>query len=624
MPRFVAQSRRAKVLLGGRMRLEAVTVKNFRGYTDEQEVVIGDLTTIVGRNDVGKSTILEALAIFFGSEVVKADAGDVNVDSDAQEFEVTCTFSELPEKIVLDAQAETSLKDEFLLTQTGRLRVRKRWTCSGAKPKEEVFVVCHHPVDDDLNDLLLLGNAALKTRLSKRLEPADAAEVNKASNPAMRKALWASEAELVLEESDVPVSKEDSKRIWERLAPLLPHFALFQSDRSSRDSDSEVQDPMKLAITAALAENDVQQALAGVVSIVRERATELATRTHAALEELDPELADGLVASFKNDPRWSSLFGVTLEGRNGIPINKRGSGVRRLVLVSFFKAEAQRQIEEGSKRSVIYAIEEPETSQHPRNQKILLESFQEMAQSEGCQVLLTTHSPGLAGHLPTESLRFVARNDDGAPQVRPANEDTWDRIAQELGVLPDDRVRALVCVEGPNDVAGLKALSGALCDGGESLIDLRTDNRFAFVLLGGGTLHQWVSERYLKGFGRPEFHLYDNDVSSYQKAVDQVNGRSDGSSARLTARRELENYLHPDAITSALGVTVSYGPTDDVPALVSAAMKADPNLKPVKAQTAKRYLAERVFPKMTRRLLIEAGGADEVRDWMQTLQQMAK
>lgn len=165
MARFVAQSRRAKVLLGGRLRLEAVAVKNFRGYTDEQEVLIGDLTTIVGRNDVGKSTILEALAIFFGSEVVKADAGDVNVDSDAQAFEVTCTFSELPEKIVLDAQAETSLKDEFLLTQTARLRVRKRWTCSGAKPKEEVFVVCHHPVDDDLNDLLLLGNAALKTRL---------------------------------------------------------------------------------------------------------------------------------------------------------------------------------------------------------------------------------------------------------------------------------------------------------------------------------------------------------------------------------------------------------------------------------------------------------------------------
>jgi len=605
------------------LKLESVAVKNFRGYSDEQAVSIGDLTTIVGRNDVGKSTILEALAIFFGSELVKPDAGDLHVGTDAQAFEVTCTFSELPEEIVLDAQAETSLDQEFLLTESGRLRIRKRWTCSGAKPKEEVFVVCHHPVDDELSDLLLLGNTALKARLGKHLPPTIVAEVNKSSNPAMRQALWASRKDLALEEREVPVSKEDSKRIWEKLAPLLPHFALFQSDRSSRDSDAEVQDPMKLAITAALAEADVQHALAGIVATIRDRATELATRTHAALEELDPELADGLVATFKNDPRWSSLFGVTLEGKNGIPINKRGSGVRRLVLVSFFKAEAERQIEGGSKRSVIYAIEEPETSQHPRNQKILLESFKKMAQGDGCQVLLTSHSPGLAGHLPADSLRFVARDEHGVPQVRPADEEAWEQIAAELGVLPDDRVRVLICVEGPNDVAALKSLSGALVAGGDPVVDLRTDGRFAFVPLGGGTLHQWVSERYLKGFGRPEFHIYDNDVAKYQGAVDSVNERGDTSSARLTKWREMENYLHPDVVANALGVSVAFGPTDDVPSIVSAAVTADVHLKSMNSKTVKRHLAERAFPDMTLDLLADAGAADEVRTWMLDLAQMA-
>lgn len=33
------------------MKLEAVTVRNFRGYTEEQELAVSDLTTVVGKND---------------------------------------------------------------------------------------------------------------------------------------------------------------------------------------------------------------------------------------------------------------------------------------------------------------------------------------------------------------------------------------------------------------------------------------------------------------------------------------------------------------------------------------------------------------------------------------------
>jgi len=608
---------------GEQMILDAVAIKNFRGYTDEQEVAISNLTAIVGRNDVGKSTVLEALAIFFGSDLVKPEVGDLNVSTESDAFEVTCTFSDLPEKLVLDAQAETSLAQEYLLTGDGRLKIKKRWTCSGGKPKEEVFVICDHPSAGELSDLLLLTNSVLKSRLSKFLTAEQLAAVNKSNNPAMRQALWASRSSLAPIEQEVPVSKEDSKRIWERLAPMLPHFALFQSDRASRDSDNEVQDPMKLAIASALAETDVQDALGRVVGTIRKRATELAARTHAALGELDPNLADGLVPDFKSDPRWASLFSITLEGADGIPINKRGSGVRRLILVSFFRAEAQRQMEEGSKRSVIYAVEEPETSQHPKNQKVLLEAFREMARADGCQVLLTTHSPGLAGHLPADSLRFVSKTPGAAPRIDAANATSWDAMAEELGILPDDRVRVLVCVEGPHDVAGLSGLSHALYSEDSTLIDLSVDKRFAFVPLGGGTLQQWVSKRYLQGFGRPEFHLYDNDVAKYRQVADQVNARNDGSSARLTDRRELENYLHPDAIREVLGVEVAFRESDDVPAIISSAVAADQTRSSLNSRTVKSKLADQAYAKMTAERLEDIGAAEEIRSWLQQLSSMA-
>ncbi|MFT8409146.1 AAA family ATPase [Liquorilactobacillus satsumensis] len=46
------------------MRLVKFGIKNFRGYKDKK-INFTDFTTFVGINDAGKSTIFEALDIFF-------------------------------------------------------------------------------------------------------------------------------------------------------------------------------------------------------------------------------------------------------------------------------------------------------------------------------------------------------------------------------------------------------------------------------------------------------------------------------------------------------------------------------------------------------------------------------
>ena len=47
------------------MKLKKLKLKNFRGYSYEVEIEVTDLNVIIGKNDIGKSTILEALDIFF-------------------------------------------------------------------------------------------------------------------------------------------------------------------------------------------------------------------------------------------------------------------------------------------------------------------------------------------------------------------------------------------------------------------------------------------------------------------------------------------------------------------------------------------------------------------------------
>lgn len=569
-----------------------------------------DLTALIGRNDAGKSSVLEALEIFFNNDTVTIDSGDCHVSAADRIVEITCEFSDYPPELVLDASATTTLADEHLLSQDGTLKIRKTFKCTAAKPKEEVFVCALHPTAGQHDDLLELNNAGLKKRLKELGVSEDGVQLN--SNPSIRRAVWNACPDLMLRERPIPVAKEDTKRIWEKLREYLPLYALFQSDRASRDSDAEVQDPMKLAIAAALAEPGIQQKLSEVVEAVRDKAVDLARRTHSALSKIDPALASQLDPEFKADPKWASLFSVALSGDQGIPINKRGSGVRRLILVSFFRAEAERRLAQGGTRNIIYAIEEPETSQHPINQRILLESFQDLASEPGCQVLLTTHSPGFASYLPISSFRFVRKGADGLPLIEEGTATTWEAMVGTLGVIPDNRVKVLLCVEGPTDVDALKCLSRALHADDASIPDLATHPGVAFVVLGGGTLSHWVNSHYLKGLGRPEVHLYDSDVAKYADSIALVNRRTDGSWGVQTTKSEVENYLHPDAIHEGIGITITVGDADDVPALITAQKRWNAN-------TVKRKLARYVFPKMTASRLRERDTLGEVEGWLRRI-----
>ena len=55
------------------MKLKTVYLKNFRCYKDEVSIEFDELTTFVGKNDIGKSTVLEGLEIFFNNDLVKSN-----------------------------------------------------------------------------------------------------------------------------------------------------------------------------------------------------------------------------------------------------------------------------------------------------------------------------------------------------------------------------------------------------------------------------------------------------------------------------------------------------------------------------------------------------------------------
>lgn len=396
------------------MKIKNLKIKNFRGYRGEILINFDEFTALVGKNDIGKSSIMEALDVFFndGKGVVKLDKEDVNVGARANhenEICITVCFSELPDRIVIDATNETTLLGEHLLNEDGLLEIIKKYPNGGSA---KVFIRAFHPTNPDCADLLLKKDSDLRRIIDAKQIPC----ADRTRNAVMRSAIWQYyNDDLRMSVIDIDVNKGDTKSIWEKLQRYLPLYSLFQSDRKNSDGDSEVQDPLKEAVKEILRDEELQRILDGVATTVEGKLREVATRTLGKLQEMSPDIASTLnpVIPTASSLKWADVFkNVSITSDENIPINKRGSGSKRLILLNFFRAEVERRQSEVNAASVIYAIEEPETSQHTENQRKLIHALLELAQAPNTQVIITTHSAPIVRELNLYNIRLI-RNENG-------------------------------------------------------------------------------------------------------------------------------------------------------------------------------------------------------------------
>lgn len=554
------------------MKLETIKIKNFRGYQSETIIPVSNLTAFIGKNDAGKSTILEALEIFFNNLLVSCEREDLNVNADNNQIEISCVFSGFPDDLIIDAANPTSLAAEYLLNSENRLEIKKVFPATAAKPKEKVYIICNHPTIENGNDLLTLKKTELKQRATQTLNiPSE--NFNGNINSSIRLAIWNSFDNLELQETELLVDKEDTKKVFDTLKSYLPLYALFQSDRQSKDDDKEVTDPMKIAVQQALSELTAE--LEYIKEQVRNKAIDTANRTLEKLREMSPELANALIPEFKTEPKFDSQFKLTIKSEEDIPINKRGSGIRRLILLNFFRAEAERLRAQNQGNQIIFAFEEPETSQHPDHQEMLIEAFKELSNTGNSQIILTTHTPALAGLIPLNSLRFIQKNGNDRT-VELGTEDVFIKVADTLGILADPiskNANAILLVEGKSDVAFVNHTATQLKSGGH-ITHTFEDKRIALVPIGGcGNLKHWTTLRLIEQFAIPYGVILDSDkgTNEEQANVNTIQELKDkGVKAYLTLKREPENYIHLDVLNLPAGSTFTFTDTCDAKVLIAA------------------------------------------------------
>ncbi len=611
------------------MKLTQLKLTNFRCYKDEIVIELDNLVVFVGKNDSGKSSIFDALDIFFEGKATP-DSDDKCVHSEDGDIRIVCVFDDLPSELVIDAQHPTNLTDEHMLNSLCFLEIVKVYDCNLAKPKcSGVYARAAHPMADGYSDLLSLTNAKLKERA--RNLGVDLSSVNQTVNTELRRAIWNHAPDLQRQEVDVELKAETAKAIWDQLKKHLPVYALFKSDRPSTDQDAEAQDPMKAAVKEAIKAQE--DALNEIAVKVKNEVQEIANRTVEKIREMNPELARQLTPRVSNK-NWDSIFSVSLTGDENIPINKRGSGTRRLVLLNFFRAKAEKEAE-GKNTGLIYAIEEPETSQHPYNQVMLVKAIEDLSERDGCQIFLTTHTPMLARRFSQYSLRLVTQDNGRLTIDHGKEEDTLKKIVDSLGVLPDHNIKVFWGIEGRNDISFLRAISKVLHDASEDIRDLgqaEDSGQLVFVPLGGSSLDLWISR--LENFNRPEFYLMDRDTTPptdphYKVFADEMNQR-DNCKAWHTNKKELENYIHKDLILAEChGYAGNGSDFEDVPSLFAQAVHeasgnsntwaevvADPEKYKKKISNAKKKLCTDIVLRMTPELLTQVDLNGDIRGWL--------
>lgn len=94
------------------MRISKISLQGFRAFKESATIECGPLTTIVGKNDSGKSSVLHALEIFFNGS---PEETDFNHDQDPEiPISIKVSFCDLPKTVQLEAEIDTDLAAERL------------------------------------------------------------------------------------------------------------------------------------------------------------------------------------------------------------------------------------------------------------------------------------------------------------------------------------------------------------------------------------------------------------------------------------------------------------------------------------------------------------------------------
>ncbi len=533
------------------MIVSEIKISNFRGIENIQTVPLSRFSSIIGKNDSGKSIVLNALASYLDVKsypIVESDFNDLSDD-----IIIECSFTDDNLRYKLEKNIKSKIKkadgleyflNDILIANT--IVIQKKISKVG-KVFSEINILIKDYSDDDFSFLYSKDDNEISHILSKY--DIEIPVEGKGRNSKLEKIQY------IKEYCEAEGAEVELKYILDeyKIDTLLPSVELFVSDygleadtKFKTNSVSEIQE---FFINET---KDDESRLKQVEIDIQEEMNKEASLIKNYMSDYTSDLNDIKISPTINwkDAIKSVDVSFQFEGDSKlIPMTHKGTGYRRLFMVARFRYLA----EKNKGQDVIYLIEEPETFLHPSAQEDLLSSLTNL--SEDSQIIITTHSPVFAGHTNYESLILCQKNTQSTySYANSANKiDFIHSIVDEIGIRPYfnlvDTFEKILFVESNNDADFYDILSKKLLEEG-----LHGNERILILPFGGESIDSFINIDYFDKSNRDLFLIIDSDKQNtaqkqeVQKSrVDEFNERKNGN-AYLLNKSCIENYYHPRAI----------------------------------------------------------------------------
>ncbi len=467
------------------MKLNKVGIKNFRSIVNINLVIEGDITTLVGANEHGKSNILAAIS-FLNPTYVFDIKKDKRIDGNAIKYCPSIKFSltlSLAERKQIQELIQSKYPPVIIKNEDG--------VSSEGKPEKEIKL---KDIPENIDYERFVGEEDDKSYYR-------------------------------INTNDEDVLTEVYKFISQEFGTKIIYFDEFNDRLESIISKVDIEDTERNPIIQGLLkvcdlEGKEKQIFTDDIGMrqLLDKAPEKITK--AVKEAWYQGLQDDINIKIIRDSKGENLL-IDIEDKNTyIDFKARSRGFKWFF--SFFLK--YRAYHDGELKNSIFLIDEPGLFLHPKGQKDLLQYLEKLGKSN--QIIYSTHSPFMINRLKEKRVRVVEKKQKEGTTINTKGfTANWRHMRTSLGMVLSDSfyfADKTLIVEGPEDKIYILALLQYFI----KKENLDVDVNMLSIMDSGGAANLPAMARIVKDEERPLIVLIDSDsISVLNKLKKYINDK---------------------------------------------------------------------------------------------------
>jgi putative ATP-dependent endonuclease of OLD family len=506
-------------------------VENYKSIKDSGFLEIDNFTTLIGKNDAGKSSYLEALTIFLNKG--KPDEHHFHKQEE-EKIVFTAKIQTIPDEIY------DALSAEIIESSGDGLEIKRKFQKrEGTTPKADTFV-----------------NGV---KLSKGAITVEDDRLTKAKS---RDYIF----DYLPDPIFVPAERDVTEETKLKGGTFLNDILVPILEKGGLEGGREIEE----------ARQTLEEKLSDTSDTLGDR---LATNMKDHMPDLeDVSLNTGDVSIEKAISPQIKLQDKYLP--DSVDIKERGSGIGSLFILSLMQTYVDLQMGEG----YYLMFEEPGNWLHPGAERKMLGTLKDIS-DEGAKILISTHSQVFIDQEDRGDMYLVRRR-NGESEYEKIEEEAFKAV-EEIGARNSDLLQSdfVIYVEGPSDVQVLKEVARHV-DGWDS-------QNITIQHLGGTGNLEHCDPEELRKINRKLAFLLDSDrkneddapnstASDLKNACDRLDIK-----CKILEKRAIENYFNGDAIQEVFNLDSVddgfVGDFDNIPekikSLIGSEKIQDPQIK---------------------------------------------